>query len=47
MNNTTTEIKPVVNTLETLVQFGIELDLDIILAEEFATGLSSDISNGI
>jgi hypothetical protein len=46
MNNTITEIKPVVSNLEVLVQFGIELDLDVILAEEFETGLSSDISNG-
>jgi hypothetical protein len=45
MNNTITEIKPVATILETLVEFGIELDLDIILAEEFATGLPSDISN--
>lgn len=44
---TATQIKTVENTLEVLNQFGIELDLDIILIEEFELGLSSDISNGI
>ena len=45
MNTTITEIKPVETSLEVLVQFGIELDLEEILAEEFGKGLSSDISN--
>ena len=48
MNTTTaTQIKTVENSLEVLDQFGIELDLDIILVEEFELGLLSDISNGI
>ena len=47
MNTTITEIKPVINTLEVLNEFGIELNLDIILAEEFKAELSSDINNGI
>lgn len=45
MNFTITEIKPVVSTLEVLTQFGIELDLEEVLAKEFEKGLSSDISN--
>ncbi|MEM7594275.1 MAG: hypothetical protein AAF383_22655 [Cyanobacteria bacterium P01_A01_bin.83] len=47
MNTTTTAIKLVENSLEVLNQFGIELDLETILVEEFEQGLSSDISNGI
>ena len=47
MNTATTEIKTVDNSLEVLSQFGIELNLDIILAEEFEAGLSSDINNGM
>ena len=41
-----TQIKSVVNSLEALIQFGIEIDLVTILQEEFEQGLSSDISNG-
>ena len=47
MNLTITEIKPVETSLEVLVQFGIELDLEEILVKELDKGLSSDISNGI
>jgi hypothetical protein len=48
MNTTTvTQIKPIENSLEILNQFGIELDLDIILVEEFELGLSSDIGNAL
>lgn len=43
---TVTQIKTVDNSLEVLNQFGIELDLDSFLAEEFQQGLLSDISNG-
>ena len=46
MNTTTTAIKSVNNSLEILNQFGIELDLEAILVEEFEQGLSSDINNG-
>ena len=42
---TVTQIKTVENSLEVLNQFGIELDLEIILVEELEQGLSSDISN--
>ena len=42
---TATQIKHVENTLEVLNQFGIEIELDNILAKEFEAGLSSDISN--
>lgn len=45
MNTVTTEIKPVDHSLEILTQYGIELNLEEILAEEFEAGLSSDISN--
>ena len=44
---TATKIKHIKNTLEVLKQFGIEIDLDNILAKEFEAGLSSDISNCI
>lgn len=47
MNTTVTETTPVVLNLEVLSQFGIELDLDVILTEEFTAGLSSDISNAL
>jgi len=47
MNSTITEIKPVETTLEILTQNAIELDLDTILAEEIAAGISNDISNSI
>ncbi|WP_319421749.1 hypothetical protein [Pleurocapsa sp. FMAR1] len=42
---TATQIKHVENTLEVLNQFGIEIELDNILAKELERGLSSDISN--
>lgn len=44
---TATQIKTVENTLEVINQFGIELDLDIILDEELELGLSSDIIPGL
>lgn len=44
---TVTEIKHVENSLEVLNEFGIEIDLDGILVEEFEQGLSSDISNSM
>lgn len=47
MNPTITEIKPVLNSLEVLNEFGIELNLDIILVEEFKAELSSDINNSV
>ena len=47
MNFTTTEIKPVETTLEILTQNATELDLDTILEEEIAAGLSNDASNCI
>ncbi len=43
---TATQIKYVENSLEVLNQFGIEIDLESILMEEFEQGFSSDISNG-
>jgi hypothetical protein len=45
MNTTTATLIKVDNSLEVLAQFGIEIDLESILAEEFELGLSSDISN--
>ena len=47
MSVATVEIKYVENSLEILNRFGIELDLDNILAEEFKSELASDISNAI
>ena len=44
---TVTQIKYVENSLEILNQFGIEIDLDSILAEELEPGFASDISNTI
>lgn len=44
---TVTEIKHVENSLEVLNEFGIEIDLESILSEEFKQGLSSDISNSM
>jgi hypothetical protein len=44
---TATQIKPVENRLEVLNQFGIEIDLESMLVEEFEQGLPSDISNGL
>lgn len=42
---TINQVKHVENSLEILNQFGIEIDLDEILAEEFKKGLPSDINN--
>ena len=42
---TVTQIKTVENSLEVLNQFGIELDLDMILVEEFEQGLANDLDN--
>ncbi|MEM7557073.1 MAG: hypothetical protein AAF378_23885 [Cyanobacteria bacterium P01_A01_bin.84] len=47
MNTTTTAIKLVETSLEVLNQFGIELNLETILAEEFEQGLANDISNSV
>lgn len=47
MSIATVEIKYVENSLEILNRFGIELDLDNVLAEEFNAELASDISNAI
>ena len=44
---TATPIKTVENSLEVLNQFGIELDLDIILAEEFELGFPNDLDNPV
>lgn len=44
-NATITEIKHVENSLEVLNEFGVEIDLDRILVEEYKLGLSSDINN--
>ena len=44
MNNTATATNPVIE-VEALVEFGIELDLSEILAEELEQGLSSDINS--
>ena len=40
------EIKHVENSLEVLNEFGIEIDLEGILVEEFERGLPSDLGNG-
>jgi hypothetical protein len=45
MNATTATLIKFDNSLEVLNQFGIEIDLESILAVEFELGLSSDISN--
>ncbi len=42
---TATQINTVENSLEIVNQFGIELDLDIILDEEFELGLANDLDN--
>ena len=42
---TTTEIKHIDNSLEVLEEFAVEMDLDLILAQEFDSGLPSDINN--
>ncbi len=44
---TATQIKTLENSLEVLNQFGIELDLDIILVEEFELGLANDLDNPV
>ena len=44
-NATITEIKYVENSLELLNEFGIEINLDSILIEEYKLGLSSDINS--
>lgn len=44
---TTTPLKPIENSLEVLNQFGIELNLDSILIEEFQHGLANDLDNPI
>lgn len=47
MNTATiTPIKPIENSLEVVNQFGIEIDLESILVEEYKLGLASDINNG-
>ncbi len=46
MTTTVTQIKHLENSLEVLNQFGIEIDLDSILVEEFQQeGLPSDINH--
>ncbi len=47
MSVATVEIKYVENSLEFVNEFGIELNLDNILAEEFEAGLASDITNSL
>ena len=44
---TANQIKTLENSLEVLNQFGIELDLDIILVEEFELGLANDLDNPV
>ena len=44
---TDTQIKHVENSLEIVNQFGIEIDLESILAEELESGFPSDISNAL
>ena len=46
MNFTITEIKPVETSIEILTEYGIELDLDTVLAE-LDSDLPSDISNAL
>ena len=46
-NASMTEIKYVKKSLEVLNEFGIEINLDRILVEEFEQGLSSDLNNQI
>ncbi|MEL7074946.1 MAG: hypothetical protein AAFY50_02330 [Cyanobacteria bacterium J06648_1] len=46
MNNTTfAEIKTINTSLEVLSQFGIELNLEEVLAEELEKGLASDVNS--
>ena len=42
---TNTEIKDIDTSLEILEKFGLELDLNLSLEEEFDSGLPSDINN--
>ena len=44
-NATITEIKHFENSFKVLNEFGIEMNLDGILVEEFERGLSSDLNN--
>ena len=44
---TATTIKHVENSLEMLNRFGIELDLNVILVEEFEQGLANDLDNPV
>lgn len=44
---TATQIKYLENSLEALNQFGIVLDLDNILTEEFEQGFANDLDNPI
>ena len=43
-NASMTEIKHVENSLEVLNEFGIEIDLEGILVEEYEQGLLSDFN---
>ena len=45
MSIATIEIKYVETSLEILNEFGIELNLDAVLTEEFNAGLASDLNN--
>lgn len=45
MSVATVEIKYLENSLEMLNQFGTELNLDNVLAEEFKAGVASDVNN--
>lgn len=45
MSIATVEIKYVENSLEMLNEFGTELNLDNILAEEFEKGIANDLDN--
>lgn len=45
MSVATVEIKYLENSLEMLNQFGTELNLDNVLAEEFEAGIASDVNN--
>lgn len=45
MNTTVTEIKHFENSFAVFDEFGIKMDLDKILVEEFERGFSSDIDH--
>ncbi|BAU63753.1 hypothetical protein STA3757_11200 [Stanieria sp. NIES-3757] len=48
MNTATiTPIKPVENSLDILNEFGLEIDLESILIEEYELELASDIGIGL